>query len=56
MITYKISIVTTSRVIEHEIDNVMPKITIDAYEHEEDSLLGSDERDITLEKEVGNDL
>lgn len=56
MITYKISIVTPTRIIEHEIDNMMPKITIDAYEHEENSLLGSDERDITLEKEVENDL
>lgn len=51
MITYKISIVTPTRIIEHEIDNEMPKISIDAYEHESDSLLGSDERDITIERE-----
>jgi len=56
MITYKISIVTSSRVIEHEIDNEMPKITIDSYEHESNSLLDSDERDITIEREVKNDL
>ena len=56
MITYTVKIETPERVIVHEIDNVMPKITIESENRENNSLLGSDERVCTIEKEVGNDL